>query len=167
LPGTNLGSFGRGVNASNLNQVIDNYNNNYAGKPTPAGQALITAGLFTAGELSELGGVMPMVSPAPANEANDDWLRDFDLSLNWTYKIKERVELQPGVGFFNLFNFTNFDPPKNTISGVLSLAGTPAVVGTANGTPGRQPSNLQVGLGSGVFGLGAPRVVEFTFKVSF
>jgi hypothetical protein len=167
LPGTNLGSFGRSVNASNINQYIANYNNKYAGNPTPAGEALINAGLFTAGELSSLGGVMPMVSSAPANQANDDWLRDFDLSLTWTYKLRERVELQPGIGFYNLFNFTNFDPPKDTLSGVLSLAGTPAIDGTANGTPGRQPASNQVGLGSGVFGLGSPRVIEFTFKVNF
>jgi hypothetical protein len=86
---------------------------------------------------------MPLVSPAPANEANDQWLRDFDMSLNWTYKIKERGELQPGVGFFNLFNFANFDGPKNTLSGVLSLAGTPAVVGTAQRnarTPALEPA---------------------------
>lgn len=167
LPGTTLGSFGRGVNPSNINQVIANYNENYAGKPTPAGQALINAGLFTEGELVSLGGVMPLVSPAPANEAGDTWLRDFDLSLNWTYKVKERVELQPGVGFFNLMNFVNYDGPKNTLSGVLSLAGTPAVVGTANGTPGQQPASLRIGLGSGVFALGSPRVVEFTLKVIF
>lgn len=167
LPGTNIGSFGRNVTASNINQYIGNYNENYAGKPTPAGQALINAGLFTAPELVELGGVMPLVSPAPSNEAGDTWLRDFDLSLNWTYKIKERVELQPGVGFYNLMNFVNYDGPKNTLSGVLSLEGTPAVAGTANGTPGVQPASLRVGVGSGVFALGSPRVVEFTMKMNF
>jgi hypothetical protein len=167
LPGTTLGSFGRGVNPSNINQVIANYNSNYAGKPTPAGEALISAGLMTEGDLVGLGGVMPLVSPAPANEAGDTWLRDFDLSLNWTYKIKERVDLQPGVGFYNLMNFVNYDAPKNTLSGVLSLQGTSAVAGTANGTPGQQPASLRVGLGSGVFALGSPRVVEFTLKLLF
>jgi hypothetical protein len=93
--------------------------------------------------------------------------------MNWTYKVKERVELQPGVSFFNVMNFANFDAPKNTLSGVLSLAGQPglaaqtAVVGTANGTSGQQPNNLRVGLGSGVFGLGSPRVLEFSLKINF
>jgi hypothetical protein len=36
-----------------------------------------------------------------------------------------------------------------------------------NGTAGEQPNNLRVGLGSGVFGLGAPRVLEFSLKFSF
>ncbi|MBV8051179.1 MAG: carboxypeptidase regulatory-like domain-containing protein [Acidobacteriaceae bacterium] len=167
LPGTNLGSFGRGVNSGNLNTVIDRYNTNYAGQPTPAGQVLISQGLFTLGQLQRLGGVMPALSPAPANEAFDGWLRDMDFSLNWTYKIKERVQLQPGVSFFNIMNFVNFDPPKNTLGGVLSPAGTPAVLGTANGTPGEQPNSLRIGLGSGVFGLGSPRVLEFALKLNF
>jgi hypothetical protein len=173
LPGTNLGSYGRGVNGSNINNVISNYNNNFAGKPTPAGVALMNASLFTQTELTELGGVMPTVNAAPPNEANNTWLRDFDTSLNWTYKVKERVELQPGVSFFNIMNFSNFDAPKNTLSGVLSLAGQPGlpaqtpVVGTVNGTSGQQPNNLRVGLGSGVFGLGSPRVLEFALKINF
>jgi Carboxypeptidase regulatory-like domain len=167
LPGTNLGSFGRGVTPGNINQVIGNYNTNYAGKPTPQGQDLINAGLFTLPQLTSLGGVMPQVSSAPINEAGDGWLRDFDLSFGWVYKIKDRIQLQPGVSFFNLMNFSNFDPAKNTLSGVLSLVGQPAVAGTANGTPGAQPDSLRVGLGSGVFGLGSPRVVEFSLKLSF
>ncbi|MGO9402270.1 MAG: carboxypeptidase regulatory-like domain-containing protein [Terriglobales bacterium] len=167
LPGTNFGSFGRSVNPGNINKVISNYNNTYAGNPTPAGQALITAGLFTQGQLVALGGVMPQVSPAPANEAGNAWLRDFDLNFGWTYKIKEKVELEPGVGFFNVMNFVNFDGTKNTLSGVLSLANQTPVVGTANGTPGEQPASNRIGTGSGVFGLGSPRVVEFTLKLSF
>jgi hypothetical protein len=170
LPGTTLGSFGRGVTASNINQVISNYNNKYAGNPTPAGLALTTANLanpITSADLTGLGAVMPMVNPAPANEAGDQWLRDLDLNFGWKYKIRERFELQPGIGFFNVMNFVNFDAPKNTLSGVLSLVGQPSVVGTANGTPGQQPANLRSGLGSGVFGLGSPRVVEFTLKLNF
>jgi hypothetical protein len=167
LPGTNLGSFGRGVNPGNINQAISNYNTNYAGKPTPAGQALINAQLFNQGELTALGAVMPQLASAPVNEAGDGWLRDFGLSFGWSYKVKERVELQPGVSFFNLMNFSNFDPAKNTLSGVLSFVNQTPVVGTANGTPGEQPNSLRVGVGSGVFGLGSPRVVEFALKLIF
>jgi hypothetical protein len=167
LPGTNLGSFGRGVNGSNINRVIDNYNQNFAGKPTPAGDALINANLFTQAQLTALGAVMPIVNQAPPNEANNAWLRDLDLSFNWSYKIKERLQLQPGVSFFNVMNFANFDPPKNTINGVLSTAGQTPISGFVNGTAGQQPNNLRVGLGSGVFALGAPRVLEFVLKLNF
>ncbi len=173
LPGTNLGSYGRGVDGSNINKAIDNYNRAYAGTPTPAGQVLMSQLGFTQTELTELGAVMPTVNPAPPNEANNEWLRALDLSFNWTYRVKERLQLQPGVGFFNVMNFANFDSPKNTLSGVLSLAGQPGlpaqtpVIGTVNGTSGPQPDSLRSGLGSGVFGLGSPRVLEFTLKISF
>lgn len=167
LPGTNLGSFGRSVTPSNLNTYINNYNNNYAGKPTPAGQVLIDQGVFTLSQLQALGAVRPQVSAAPPNEAGNAWLKSLDLNLAWVYRVKERVELQPGISFFNVTNFANFDAPKNTISGVLGLVGQPVTVGTANGTPGRQPDSLRSGLGSGVFGLGSPRVTEFTLKLIF
>jgi len=152
----------RVIHASSINSAISNYNTKFAGQPTPAGQTLINLGLFTQAQLTSLGGVMPVLSPAPANEATDGWLRDMDLSFNWTYKVKEHVEIEPGVGFFNLLNFANFDPPKNTLSGVLSGA-----LGSVNGTSGEQPNSLRTGLGSGVFGLGAPRTVEFSLKVNF
>jgi len=162
LPGTNIGAFGRSVNASNINNVIQNYNQNDAGKATPAGQTLINNGLFTLRQLQQLGGVQQLIPLAPANEADMAWLKAFDLSLSWKYKLKERVEFQPGVSFFNLMNFANFDGPNLPLSGVLN-----ATSGTVNGTPGEQPNAYRLGLGSGVFALGSPRVIEFSLKVSF
>ena len=55
LPGTNIGSFGRSVNRKNINNYIDAYNSKYAGQLTPAGQALVTAGLFTATSIATIG----------------------------------------------------------------------------------------------------------------
>jgi hypothetical protein len=83
------------------------------------------------------------------------------------YRVRDRVTIEPGVSFFNALNLANFDAPGNMLSGILSTAGTTPVLGTANGTPGRQPDYLRVGPGSGVFGLGSPRVLEFSMKVSF
>jgi len=162
LPGTNLGSFGRGINGGNINKVISNYNANFAGQATPAGNVLISNQLMTLSDLTALGGVMPLVAPAPADQQNNAWLKDFDLSVNWTYKIKEYVSLQPGVGIFNVLNFANYDSPKNTLSGVLN-----GVDGSVNGTPYSQPNFLRTGLGSGVFGLGAPRTLECALKLNF
>jgi hypothetical protein len=44
------------------------------------------------------------------------------------------------------------------------LTGTP---GSVNGTAGEQPNGNRLGLGSGVFALGSPRVLEFSLKASF
>lgn len=162
LPGTNIGSFGRSVNAGNINKLIQNYNQNDAGQVTPAGQVLLQNGLFTLQQLQALGGVQQPIALAPGNQANQGWLRDVDMRLSWNYKVRERVDIQPEVSFFNVGNFANFDGPAAPLSGVLS--GTP---GSVNGTAGQQPNGNRLGLGSGVFALGAPRAMEFSLRVSF
>src|SRR5581483_8475777 len=93
LPGTHFGQFDRGVDAGSLNNLINNYNNNIANQPTPAGQTLIQAGLMTAAELQALGGVAshvclapPAVDPScssntPGSQVNFTWLRAMDLKL--------------------------------------------------------------------------------------
>jgi hypothetical protein len=162
LPGTNIGAFGRSIKASSINTVIANYDNNFAGKQTPAGQALINAGLFNLSQLRQIGAVMPQVAPAPINQPGMGWLKDLDLSLSWAYKLKESVELRPGVSLYNVFNFANFNGPNNPLSGVLD-----ATPGSVNGTAGRQPESNRLSVGSGVFALGSPRVTEFTLKLTF
>jgi hypothetical protein len=162
LPGTNIGAFGRGVDAGTINNVIQNYNQNNAGQATPAGQVLINNGLFTLAQLQQLGAVQQPIPLAPGNEANMAWLKAFDFSLNWIYRFKDRVDIEPGVSFFNLMNFANFDGPNLPLSGVLS-----GTSGSVNGTPGEQPSAYRLGLGSGVFALGSPRVIEFSLRVRF
>ena len=162
LPGTNVGSFQHGIGRYTINNFINNYNHNFAGQPTPAGQTLIASGLFNLGQLTSLGGVQQVVPAAPYDQVGMGWLRAFDASLNWVYKFKESFEVQPGVSLFNVFNLSNFDGPGNPLNG--SLSGQP---GTMNGTSGGQPSSNRLGLGSGVFALGSPRVIEFSLKLSF
>lgn len=162
LPGTNIGAYGRSVKASNINNVIQSYNTNFANEPTPAGQILINNGLFTLTQMRLLGGVMPAVQPAPVNQANMGWLKILDLRLGWVYKVADRVTLEPGASFYNLFNFSNFNGASTPLSGVLDGS-----FGSVNGTSGQQPSSNRLGLGTGVFALGAPRAIEFMMKVSF
>ncbi len=171
LPGTHVGSFGRGINAANLNDVINNYNVNTANNPTPAGQVLIQNGLFTAGQLQALGGVAPTIQLAPAGNPNMSWLRAMDLKLAYRYTFFEKVTVTPSVGFYNVFNFANFDPSVSPLSGILNGSAC-----SINGTVRHLTSSSQaqydclsdrVGLGTGVFGLGSPRQIEFSLNISF
>src|SRR5439155_21819944 len=70
LPGTRLGNFDRGIDASSINKVIANYNNTYTNQPTPAGQVLIQNGLFTLAQLRALGAGAQSVPLATPGEVN-------------------------------------------------------------------------------------------------
>ena len=163
LPGTRVGSFDRDWNAGNLNNLINQFNSTYAGQATPAGQVLINNGLFTLGQLRQMGdGVIPAMPLAPPGQVNLAWLKAFDFKMTWNYTIRERYKIQPSVGFYNLFNFANFDLPSATLDGLLT-----GNVGQINGTNSIGHNVDRVGVGTGVYALGAPRQLEFGLQLSF
>jgi Carboxypeptidase regulatory-like domain/TonB dependent receptor len=166
LPGTNRGAFGRSVkNGAALNNLIGTFNSQVSsGTLTPAGRALVSAGLFTAAQLNALGAVYDGGVPiqlAPTNQVPLDWFNDTDVRLSWTYTIKERVKIQPIVEVFNLFNIANYDPPGNRLGSLLNGA-----AGSINGTTPFNRNN-RYGLGSGSFAPGIPRAFQFGFRVDF
>jgi hypothetical protein len=173
VPGSNTGAFGRSITASSLNKFITSYNATSAGKLTPAGQALVTAGLFSQAQLTALGAVTPTLALAPAGQVGVSPIFTFDAHLSWEIKLNkvlhmlpERVVLEPQVALFNLFNFQNHDPFGNELSGVLNGG-----VGSANGTTAHGPlgrSNLVTpGSSSGVNWYAVPRQAEFGVRLSF
>jgi hypothetical protein len=162
MPGTHFGQFDRGINASNINSVINKYNSAVAGQATPAGQVLIQNNLMSLSQLEALGGVAPTIPTAPAGQVNFSWLRSFDLSLGWRYSIHERVTIEPSVSVFNIFNFSNFNLPPNTLSGLLTGS-----AGAINGTVPIDNEAYRVGNGTGVYAEGAARQVEWGMKVTF
>lgn len=111
LPGTNVGDFGRKIKSSKqLNQVISNFNANFAGKLTPAGQALVSAGIFTQDQLRILGAT---VKPVPLVPEGNPWpfenLINLDLRITRPIKLAERVRFEPSVDVFNVFNHTGLN----------------------------------------------------------
>jgi hypothetical protein len=165
LPGTNIGSFGRSVNPKNINSYINNYNNTYAGQLTPAGQALVTAGLFSATQLQQLGATPPQIALAPAGQVGMGGVFYADLGVTYILKIRESLTLQPSLTFYNVTNSQNYDQYNNILSGTLQAAGAPSSGSANNTTYGERTS--KVTLGSGVYGNGGPRVIEFGLKLTF
>jgi hypothetical protein len=168
VPGTNIGSFGRSVKVNDLNNVISNYDSSQAGQLTPAGQALVSAGLFTQDQLKSLGAVAPSIHPAPAGQVGLDSLLTTDLRIGlvlrprriWSW-LSEEFTIEPTIAIYNLFNFANYDAAGNTLSGILD-----GTAGSINGTDQAHRVN-RVALGTGVYAIGAPRTFEFGLKVSF
>ena len=170
LPGTNVGAFGRKLGTNGLNQAISNFNTSLVGQLTPAGQAVVNTGLITQAQMTQLGGTIMGGTPlqgVPGGAIGQGWLKTFDLGLNWTYKVKEIVQIRPGLTIFNVFNFSNFDGPAIPFSSILDGS-----VGSPNGTTSSlihsaAGNSLRLGLGSGVNSLGAPRAIEFELKIIF
>jgi hypothetical protein len=156
LPGTNRGSFDRDFGVTGLNKLIAKYDTNFAGAVTPAGQALIDAGLFTPDQLVQLGAVAQFVDQVSANQKNNPLFYTTDLRLSWVWKVRERLSIEPSVDCFNVFNKTNIEGP---LDGTLS--GAP---GTISGTTSYF---TRVGAGSGSFSSGQPRAFQFGIRVSF
>ena len=174
LPGTTLGAFGRSVKVGDLNHVIGNFNSSSAGRLTPAGQALVSAGLFSATQLQQLGAIVPSIVPAPAGQVGLDNFVANDLRLSYSFHVSrlwkalgEDTVLEPTLDIYNVANKANFDPPAGFITSPLrgTLEGIP---GTVNGTTGAtRPASDRYGLGTGVFSQGVPRAIEIGMRLSF
>jgi hypothetical protein len=166
---------------------LEKYSTKFGNQLTPAGQALVAAGLFTTQQLQSLCAVTPSLSPLPGcgdsgNAAGDllqlptvvpgavgnDAFFTFDLRLGWSVKpirSLEQFRIEPQVAFFNLFNRHNFNGPNGLLAGVLD--NTPNATGAINNTTHASREPLLIGLGTGVFSDGSPRTIEFGIKLSF
>ncbi len=158
-----VGAYGRSLGPAGLAKAVAIYNSKIAGSTiTPAGQALVNAGLFTESQLIALGATPQAIATPPINQAPLGWMRAFDLELSYHHNFfGERLDVSPSVSFFNVFNLSNFDSPVVVMSGALS--GNP---NTINGTPtvGRTD---RIEPGTGVFEFGAPRSIEWGLDFKF
>jgi hypothetical protein len=168
------GQFNRSVSASNIGKAISNWNSTQALTPTPAGQALMSAGLFTQAQLVSLGGVKPFVGAPVANQAGNQYYKEVSMVLSWPIKIREGMTIEPSISAFNIFNLANFQ----RLTGILNDSVDPtalgtnpggSVTGTTSGHNGINPdlNSVRTGTGSGVFAEGAPRQVEFGLRLNF
>ncbi len=177
LLGTKVGGLG-GYSGSSLGKAIAVYNTTYAGRLTSAGAALVipngtTPALMTSDQLSKLGALYPFLQPVPGHNAQATWLKTIDVRLSWPFRVGERVRLEPNVSAFNVFNFANFGGAGRQLSGVLdgspgSSLNNASSPGACGGSNAFCTSRLdRVVAGSGTYGLGAPRQLEFGVKIIF
>jgi len=178
VPGTNVGAYGRQLNAGNLTAFLEKYNNTVSGTILPAGQALINAGLFTKDQLVALAAVADRIPLGPndpdpvtgldnplKNRANLGWLKSVDLKISAPIKLGERFTLEPSASAFNLFNLANFniDPLTRPSTALRGTANT--INGYTNSVS--KLNRFRATQGPSLFSLGTARQIEFGMKLSF
>ncbi len=172
VPGTLPGDYEHRYKAGNLNNLINNYNAVHANQPTPAGQALINAGLFTPSQLLAANGVQQTIALVPTHAVSNPALRTLDVNAGYPIRlsrIREGLSVVPGVAMYNVANLSNFNNLTGTLANTNTAGG---LVGTTddflNGpnTPAVHDSQ-RVQRASGTFAQGAPRTTEFSLKVNF
>jgi hypothetical protein len=180
VPGTGPGAYEHEVKNGGLNRLINTYNATSAGSFTPAGQAVISAGLFSPGQLRALQGVQQPIALGPDKPWNNPALRTFDLSANYPIRLgrfHEGMSLVPGVAMYNVFNMSNFAAIQ-TIPG----DGTAQLINQANSGPNfnsvpngyvngpnteATANAARTSRNSGTFDQGGPRTTEFQLKLNF
>jgi hypothetical protein len=175
-PGTNPGDYGHRIRSKDLPSYINNFNATKAGTLTPAGQALINAGLFSQAQLIAAKAVVqPIANPSQNSFFQFPRFATFDASFSYPIPVghfigRESLTLEPGIVFYNALNIANYN--ASIASGVL--LDTTTVGGTTNNLTGYLTGNnsgtLNAGRtvrGSGTFDQGAPRTTEFQLKLNF
>jgi hypothetical protein len=173
-PGTLPGAFMRSIKPATLGKYITNFNNTVANTLTPAGQALVSAGLFTPGQLVAIGGAIQPLSQLPQAQAlGNSAVRALDMNFSYPIRLnrfREGLSLEPAVSFYNIGNLANFGGPGGTLQNVADAGpvGTAATAGTVNGVNSQSVLNgLRTGRGSGTFDQNGPRSTEFQLKLNF
>jgi hypothetical protein len=173
VPGTGPGAYMHEIKGGGLASLISGYNASQAGKLTPAGQALVAAGLVTASELATMGGVKQKLAPAPSNPLQNSNTRTLDLSLRYSFtylkRFREGLVITPSVTMYNVVNMGNF-------GSFSTLADTTVDPTTLNGSTYLNGSNTKAnmnftrvlrGSGNGTFDQGGSRSTEFNMKIEF
>jgi Carboxypeptidase regulatory-like domain len=163
LPGVNLGQWGRDVNSvSQLNDIITQYNQNQAGRLTPAGQALVDAGIFTEDQLRRLNAVTPTIPLIPATNPNPFGSNpvNFDLRVTRPINIEnagfvKNLSIEPYFDAFNLFNRRGLSPYNGLGGGFGSLTFNYATAGRLDDLRDQRAFRF------------APRILQFGFRVTF
>jgi hypothetical protein len=183
LPGTNVGAYMHQVKTTaQLNKLISGYNTYNAGQVTPAGQQLLSSGLFTKAQLTTIGAVQNPIALAPGTILPNSAFRTFDLSagipIPYLDHIRKGLSITPTVAAYNVFNMANFDGLSGTLlnagdSGCASPTSTTCVAGNSNighlngpNSPSIENS-YRTQRGAGVFDQGAPRTIEFQLKINY
>jgi hypothetical protein len=125
LPGTRVNQFNRGLGKEDLVRLVENYNQEFAGKQTLGGQ------------------IAPRIT-LPAEYSFNDGLFTQDVRLSRTFKLRqERARLVLFGEVFNLFNISNLIGYSGNIANAAEFAQPDARFSQVFGSGG--PRAIQLG----------------------
>ncbi|MGI4854720.1 MAG: hypothetical protein ACRYF4_11830, partial [Janthinobacterium lividum] len=173
-PGTNPGSYMHDIKNTGLANYITNFNGAYAGKPTPAGQAVINSGLISLSQLTAMKGVIQPIAQLPQTVANNNpMFRSLDVNFSYPirmYRFHEGMSLEPNIAFYNVGNFSNFSGTTSTLFNTTTAGGN-FNTSTAGQLTGVDNFAVQAARrsyrGVGTYSQGAPRQTEFKLTLNF
>lgn len=173
IQGTNPGDFEHALKAGNLKQFLTKYNQTQAGTLTPAGQALVSAGLFSAAQLVALNAVQQPIYIPSGSIFENPWFRTVDASVSYPIRLKrisETAAITPGVAMYNVGNLSNWTGASGTLLNT-SNAGT-AGADSYTYLNGENPylelkNQNRVQRQSGTFDQGDLRSTEFQLHLVF
>lgn len=170
MPGTEPGSYMHQVKGGGLSKLIDNYNATQAGTLTPAGQMLVTQGLFTASQLSQLGAVKQLLAQAPTNPLKNPATRTLDASFRYPIpyigRLREGMMLTPSITVYNVTNMANYGGFGGLADAYTSTTSN-VYLNSANTNENLWSGRTLRGSGNGTFDQGGPRSMEFSLKFEF
>lgn len=172
-PGTVPGDYMHRVKPGNLASYINNFNGSYAGRLTPAGQALVSANLLTPAQLNALQATIQPIAQIPGSRGfSNPTFRQLDVNFSYPirlYRFHEGLSLEPAIAFYNVANFANYGTYGGTLLNTADAGDvTNNVDGTLTGPNTYANLNaLRTVRGSGTFSQGSPRSTEFQLKLNF
>ncbi len=171
IPGANVGAFNRSLKPAAMQQVINTYNQAYAGTLTPAGSALVGAGLASTADMKAFGLVMPYAANITPGQLTPGAFWDSDVKISKTIQVGEHLTITPDIQCYNVFNVGNYDPPGDIMGGGIATGYNPALLGFGNAGSITDTTGLnrvrKYGLNTGVFAEGIPRAFEGELSFSF
>ncbi len=171
VPGTGPGFYMHEVKGAGLAKLINYYNATQVGTLTPAGQALVDAGLVSSSDLVTMHAAKQALLPAQSNTPlQGAATREFDASIKYPFSFSHfgfPLTITPGIVMYNVTNTSNF----GGFSGLGDLAsGAGAAIGELNGPsdPGtHETARVNRGSGNGTYDAGGPRTTEFQLTIKF
>jgi hypothetical protein len=153
LPGISFGCLAGGCNKTQLIAAVQNYNTNYAGKPSAQGAGSPNPG--------------PLVLPPDFQFGDPIFSQDFRLTKTFTYKEKYKMSILGEV--FNAFNISNLTYPSFTLDSLA--AGCSLVNGAFSSCSGTPAQTYAFGQPTGrigqTFGQGGARAFQVGARFQF